>query len=414
MARGERAAVCGQCQQPFELLGLVSVNPRPLRPTNPIDASAQPLVPFALAVLGMVVLAIFAAIALIFINSATNRAERAKFAKRETHVAPVIPPPPFESRATVWYEPAAPFAVKLANGRAGVAGVFAREDARVGRLWLGAFDGETLAPAWSVGPLGETAESTQYLHAVRSGDAVVVTDGRGVARVIDAGSGAGRYALPLRARAAGLCAGPGNQVWVAFKAGLGTLIDVGASRAVPAARPAWCPAQDPDAPQECRDLAARVTLHARCAAASEAPGLYAFGGQWLLREGDLEIVVGHDRERGDRPAMAAFKRGQKAPLWRATLPGDPDELGHKFPLLTDLVDGVLYVKAESLRPPFHPHLMAFDARTGKLRWDTELPREEHVPPPSLTIADGRVLVATEGQLQVLDASSGALLGTVGD
>jgi hypothetical protein len=41
-------------------------------------------------------------------------------------------------------------------------------------------------------------------------------------------------------------------------------------------------------------------------------------------------------------------------------------------------------------------------------------REEHAPTAGLSVADGRVYVATEGQLQILDSKSGALVATVGD
>jgi len=410
-APGERATACAVCGEPFELLYVAARNPRPRQqPAN--DLGGNLFVPFALAMIGITVIAIVASIVAIFVNRAQADLARSRFAHRQTHIAPAIPPPDGPPRSLVWYEPEPALPVSLGPNRPGFLGLFAREQGRVGRVFLGAFEAAGGKQAWSAGPIGVTAEATLYLRLAASGDKVAVTDARPAVRVFAAATGEPLYALPLPSRASRACGGPDGKVYLELAGEVGRMLDLRSARAVPAPRPAWCPAT-PDVKQSprCAAIAATTRLHAGCIEPDAAPVVESFESRTVMRQGELGLAVGRELPSG-AAALVGFSPSSRALRWRAGIPGPA--AARRSGLLVDLIGGQVLVKAESPNAPFHPHLLAFDAHTGALEWDTELAREEHALPPGLSAADGRVYVATEGQLQILDAHSGALVGTVGD
>ena len=405
LARGARQARCPHCQHGFEVLAIASSNPNPeQRARDLADVTWQFHFPFVMAIVGMTCMAIAASVIIGIVNRANARRIRDKFAHRQTHVAPAIPDVALPPRSTVWYEPEpASLAQVGVDHRPGFVGLFAREEGRVGRLWLGGFDANA-QPVWSTGPLGLTSEATLFIHAVVAGGLVVATDAKPSVRLYAADTGAVIDDFPLPERATRLCAGPTGEVWIELAHGPGRMIGGHGDRGVPAPRPDWCPAPDEGGP-ECAALWSHVQPNAHCAPKDRVPTIDGFTAQRVLEEGELLVALGRD---GDGHAgLAAFAHGSLKPAWRARLPGS-------VPTLLDIVDGRVIVKAETLAAPFHPHVIAFDAQCGQQEWDVELPREEHVPPPRLAAGNDRVFVATDGQLQVLDAKSGKIVGTVGD
>ncbi|MBS2032338.1 MAG: PQQ-binding-like beta-propeller repeat protein [Deltaproteobacteria bacterium] len=406
LERGARRGRCPLCQREFDVLAIAASNPNPEKRAHDLaDATWEFHFPFVMAIVGMTCMAIVASVIVGIVNRANARRVRDRFAHRQTHVAPAIPPPVAPSRPTVWYEPEpAAVAAVGTDRRPGFVGLFAREEGRVGRLWLGGFDAADAKPVWTTGPLGLTAEATLFIHVAVAGSLVVATDAKPSVRLYAADTGAVIDDFPIPERATRLCVGPADEVWIELAHGPGRMLDGKGGHSVPAPRPDWCPAPSDEGP-ECAALWTHVQPQARCQPSARAPAIDGFVVQRVLAQGELLLALGHDAK--GETGMAAFVRGAQKPAWRARLPG-------ALPALADVVDGKVIVKVETREAPFHPHLLAFDVASGRRVWDVELPREEHVPPPRLAAGNERVFVATDGQLQVLDASSGKIVGTVGD
>jgi hypothetical protein len=99
---------------------------------------------------------------------------------------------------------------------------------------------------------------------------------------------------------------------------------------------------------------------------------------------------------------------------RAKVPLTDAQLEAGTPDLVQRGAGMAVIKVSARDAPFHPHVLAHDLDTGKLRFDRELPREEHLKSPALTITARHIYVPSDGALFVLDAATGAIVGRIGD
>lgn len=406
MERGARQAVCPQCSAIFDVLVLAAKNDHP-RPPPSFDDGARSLYPMAWAVVGLTVLAILAAIALAFINRATSRRELARFQTRQTHVAEVIPRELPAPPSLVWFEPEAPVPLPLPDGGEGLVGLVIRAAASGSQLELDAFDG-ALAPLWRDGPLGRGADGPLAFHVASDGQSVVLTDARPTLRVYEGQTGAPRFALPLSVAARQLCpAGPGR-FELLLADGARWLLDVEKQHLTPGTLDACSP---PPTGGACAALLARSRLHAQCVEPGALQPPAGVTAAYALREGELTVLVGREA-RSAATVLVGYRAG--ALRWRQTLPFTDAQLAPRQPLRVELGAGSLLVKAAMREAPFHPRLRVYDPESGALRFDRELPREEHAQAPSLMLTPTRIAVPTAGALFVLDAQSGALRGQLGD
>lgn len=275
-------------------------------------------------------------------------------------------------------------------------------------LFVGGFSGATFERAWKAGPYGTLSEGVGATHLAVAGDRIAVTDYRMAVHVLDAATGKELRTLRLSDRARSMCS-PSDarkQVWIEVVDGNSQVVDLDAGKAEPLAkRPAWCRG---GASHECAGTRAACSDDR-----NRAPKQVGFGTDLVFSEGNAAVAVGH-KEPGTRTPMAmGFDAVRGVAAWTATIPTDPASVSGIPDPSGDLVEGRFFT-SYSLGNQKGSRLVSFDARSGVRRWDVEVPRgSAGSGVEGLTATATRVYVPHWTWLDVFDAGSGKLLGTVG-
>jgi outer membrane protein assembly factor BamB len=280
-------------------------------------------------------------------------------------------------------------------------GLYRIFDGKEQTLHIGGFDGKTFQRRWAAGPFGTLSEGVTATHGAVVGRRALLTDFRSRVHLFEIATGKEVATLTLTDRARRLCPRPDRgTVWIQVADHENVVVDVAAGTASPATGPAPCVG----------DFANTTCAHARAAcekATAHAPGTR---GDWTLGSGPLAVTIGR-KSPGTATAMA-FAAGGKG--WVATIPPDPDVAAH-VPFDgpgADLAGGLL-VTAYQLTSR-RAHLVAFDAKSGERRWDSEIPRSDSGSGPAgITATEQRVYVPHWTWLDIFDLKTGKVLGTVG-
>ena len=275
-------------------------------------------------------------------------------------------------------------------------------------LFVGGFSGATFERAWKAGPYGTLSEGVGATHLAVVGDRVAVTDFRMALHVLDATTGKELRSLRLSDRARSMCspADARKQVWVEVVDGNSLVVDLEAGKAEPLAkRPAWCRG---GASHECAGTRAACSDDR-----NRAPKQVGFGTDLVFTEGSSSVAMGH-KEPGTRTPMAmGFDAVRGVAAWTTTIPTDPAIVSGIPDPSGDLVEGRFFT-SYSLGNQKGSRLVSFDARSGARRWDVEVPRgSAGSGVEGLTATATRLYVPHWTWLDVFDAGSGKLLGTVG-
>ena len=269
-------------------------------------------------------------------------------------------------------------------------------------LYVGGFDGATLARKWASEPLGTLSEGLTSTHAALVGSRVLVTDFRSRGHVIDVATGREVATIKLSDRARRLCPIPGSQeVWVEVEDGKHVAVDLTSARATPSAtRPPSCIA----------DFVHPTCGFARapCAPSTgDAPGTR---GIWTFGPDGGLVTLGV--KMPGTPTSVAFAAGGKG--WVATTAADPAiEMANPFDGLGADLAGGLFVAAHALVEK-GARLVALDVKTGERRWDVPIPRSASGSPPrGLTATETRVYVPHWTWLDIFELKTGRVMGTVG-
>jgi outer membrane protein assembly factor BamB len=303
------------------------------------------------------------------------------------------------------------------------AGVGATGEGFVGRvrtrgddeLWIAGFEGTKLAQVWKVGPLGTYSQGYQSTFTTVAGSRVVVTDYKATLHVYDASSGKELHTLKLSDRAKSMCNAPdGKHVWIEVSDKRDVMVDPEAGTTAPAARPAWCPdlwaASD-----DCRGWLKRGFARTGCRGAELSPKVTGFQAVNVIEEGDLAVALGKKHPGTAVPMAVGFDPRTKVVRWEQPIvSGDQDNAAELSTIAEmDALDTGRFVTPYELTPKGW-HFTAFDARSGQRLWDTELQPIVGVDhPEGFSVSPNRVYVMRTSSLEVYDAKTGALVGTLG-
>ena len=278
--------------------------------------------------------------------------------------------------------------------------------------FIDGFDGATLNRLWAAGPFGDSSDTRGLAFAV-AGSRVIVTDSRSIGHILDVTSGREVARINLSDRAKSICAAPGkSEVWIEVSDEQNVLVDLAGATSKKAPRPAYCGSDR----YSVEDIECHVGLYDRTEAtckgvdpAFRAPG---FRGNRMLSDGESTVVVGTKSPGSQVPMAAGYDPKSKHVLWQRTIPqGDlasvKDGLG-----LTDFAAGVLVSQIELTSGLFH--LCALDAKSGNPLWQTEVPHsKDGSAARMLKITETRVYLPHWTYLDVFDARSGRVIGTIG-
>jgi hypothetical protein len=268
-------------------------------------------------------------------------------------------------------------------------------------LWVTAFAGATLEPRWRVGPLGDWNAREAVRFAV-AGKRVLVSDGRHTARMIDLASGKQLGSLALSDRASDLCGDPaGARFFVATVDGASFFVSGDTPARSDGKRPAWCPR-------------AEWPRRGHASDNVRAPRVPGFRSSYALSDGTHAVAVGEKHPGTAIPMLAGFAVGRNAADWSRLLPTiDAAQVKDGAPAVTLLSAGTLYAYY-SLASLQGGRLIAVDAANGATRWDVLVPRAATGSAPEELVAGAtRIYVPHWSWLDVIDAKTGSVVGTIG-
>lgn len=271
-----------------------------------------------------------------------------------------------------------------------------------------AYDPTTLKPLWETRSLG-VWEDYQAIHARIAGGRVVVTDSHGRVIVKDLGTGKTLRASFLPDQVKAFCVlDPGRpQVWAKTADGSGHLIDVSTGKTTNASRPKACPTGCEGRPV--------FAMGPECNHRGLAPKDLEINPSTVVLGGDAAVAFG-DRRKGTQVPMAVgFDPATGTVKWKRTLPAsDPFAArADDAPGIAAFGEGAAYVVVDMKTGG--PRLFAIDAATGRTRWSVEVPREDSSMSEGKLVYHGhRLFLAHQVALDVLDANTGKLIGTLGE
>jgi hypothetical protein len=284
------------------------------------------------------------------------------------------------------------------------------------QLWVTAFEGSKLGEVWKVGPFGTYTQGYQSTFTTVAGNHVVVTDYKATLHVYDLSTGHELHTVKLSDRAKAMCNSPDSKshVWIEVADKRDVLVDADAGTATAASRPAWCPdlwaASD-----DCRGWLKRGFPRAGCRGSDLAPKVTGFQAVNVIEESDLAVALGKKHPGTAMPMAVGFDPHTKAVRWEQPIVSGDQNGGAELSTIAemDALEGGRFVTPYQLSPKGW-HFTAFDARSGQRLWDTELQPIIGVDhPEGFSLSADRVYVMRTSSVEVYDAKSGALVGSVG-
>ncbi|WP_147443998.1 outer membrane protein assembly factor BamB family protein, partial [Corallococcus sicarius] len=279
---------------------------------------------------------------------------------------------------------------------------------------VAAFDGRTLAMLWETPP-NEGAGALRTTKVIAQGGKLVMSGPRSLT-LLEAKTGKPLGSVPLSDAPERLCVPSGDteSVWVEVLDEQHLLLNTRTGTARPAPRaPPNC-VTPPLSARTC-GMGRPVGLTTTCESTDELPSdIRGFTARYIFRAGDFLVATGIRSPGTGVPLVAVFEKGHTTPLWHGNVADtDPTHLRDMPPETAELDgDSVYFLYELAQQGGFH--LIRRDARTGAVRWDVPVPRSKVGSGPSaLWIHAGRVYVPHWTWLDVFEAETGHLVGTLG-
>jgi outer membrane protein assembly factor BamB len=282
-------------------------------------------------------------------------------------------------------------------------------------LWIAAFEGSKLGLIWKAGPFGTFSEGYTSTFTSVVGRDVVVTDYRGIVHIYDLASGREARSLRLTDRAKSMCVGSDAKahIWIEASDEKNVLVDADLGTLAPSPRPAWC--SELVESSDCRGWLKRGPPRVGCKGPAVAPRVQGFETNNVLEDGEVAVALGRKHPGTRFPMAVGFDPKNKALRWQQLVAsGDQaNVVESSADSVMDAMAGGRFVAPYQLTSKGW-HFTAFDARTGQRLWDVALqPLIGLDEPAGFTLSTARVYVTRSSSLEIYDARTGALVGTVG-
>jgi hypothetical protein len=301
---------------------------------------------------------------------------------------------------------------------AGPEGVIGRIRKRPGDdLWIASFEGSRFKQTWAVGPFGTYSQGYRATFTAVVGRYVVVSDYRANIHSYDIATGHEVHVLQLSDRVKAMCGSPDGkpQVWIEQSDEKTGIFDATTGQTTAATRPAWCPNDSFEVRNDCRGWLKRGAPVTHCRGPEAAPKVPGFEALNVLQDGDAAVALGKKKPGTAVPLAVGFDPQTRAIRWQHPVPsGDLASAAESGTtgVMDALSDGRFISPYQTV--PRGWHFTAFDARSGDRLWDIELQKVFGVDnPEGFSLSPARVYVMRTSSVEVYDAKTGALLGTIG-
>jgi len=269
------------------------------------------------------------------------------------------------------------------------------------QLYIVATDSATAQPLWKLGPLGTYGEGYQLTHFQVAGSVVVVSDVRGSLRIHELASGKEVKTIALRDRATQLCLAAPSAVAVAVLDRHHVTLDTDSLTLREAPLPAGCEGSRFAQTRRARDENGRV----------KKPALRGFEVETAHAEGDYGVAAAVKSPGTPVPYAIGFEPQTRQVRWQQLLPTvDPLSVRKSE---HDALAGGRYLALYGVGSAGW-HLTALDAKDGARLWDVTLrPLFAVDSIESLVVTARFAYVNRTSSLEIYDAATGRLVGTVG-
>lgn len=270
------------------------------------------------------------------------------------------------------------------------------------QLYIVATDSATAQPLWKLGPLGSYGDGYQLTHFQVAGSLVVVTDARGGLRIHELASGKEVKTIALRDRASQLCLAAPDAVAVAVLDRHHVTLDTGSLTLREAPLPPGCDGSRSAHARRARDENGRV----------RRPTVRGFEVADAHAEGDYGVAAAVKSPGTPVPYAIGFAPSTREVRWQQLLPTvDPLSVRSSE---HDALAGGRYLALYGVGSAGW-HLTALDAKDGTRLWDVTLrPLFAVDDIESLVVTARFAYVNRTSSLEIYDAATGRLVGTVGN
>ncbi|WP_369414565.1 YncE family protein [Corallococcus soli] len=415
---GKTHYTCGYCGEEFDLGG-PGQPPDPPRPPTPAK-SAQPPVVMAAALGAMVMMGLLAGLLMVGSDPEPEpEPEPAPYVPPPRVVRPQPPPPPVPPPAppperVQWMERDAPVFVDVnGDGTDDIVGHVRRFGGASNTDLIAAFDGKTFQKLWESLP-SEGPDASSRTKVIAQNGMLVSSEQRAV-NLLELATGKRLGQVPLSDSPRRLCIPPGDthSVWVEVINHKHLLFDTRTATAKPALRsPPGC-ATPPLSPETC-DMSRPPEHPTRCVRSSYPPSdIRGFSTRYLFRSQGYTLSMGTRWPGTQVPLVAVYEPGNRKPLWHGVVADkDPLLLRDTPPRVGEITRDAVYILYEMDNDG--ARLVRRDLRTGAIAWDVPLPHKTvGMGPSALWVHGGRVYLPNWMWLDVFDAATGKLEGTIG-
>lgn len=411
LTEGQALYTCGYCNASIDTRGTTA----PLPHYEPVAAGSNQTGVFL--VVGIVV-ALFIAGAAAFLSFDSSEAPPPVGGTASPRV--VAPPPVVAQKSKFqWDSTGLPMVVDLnGDGTDDIVGRIRRLVPNTGgmdiRTKAAAFDGKSLALLWELELEGELSElHSTVLFAHQGGRVVVSTPDSVMLLEPETGKQLGKVALSDKPKRLCVPEGDAESVWVEVADARNLLLNTATTAARPAIEPPpSCVVRKWNSREDCFITTARKSP-VPCVNPRGLPAVPGFRAENVYKWQGLDVVMG-ERSPGSRMPMAAvFEPGAKAPLWAHGV-GDMDPKNVKESVVDTLSfsEDALFM-VYGLKQGGE-QLVRRDLRTGSVGWDVPVPNSASGSGTSeFKQHGGRVYVPHWVWLDVFDAKTGNLVGTLG-
>lgn len=263
-----------------------------------------------------------------------------------------------------------------------------------------------LTERWATPTLGIYSESYQAIHFAAAQERLLVSDGRNKLHVYDLDSGQDLKIHSLTDRAERFCVlEESSKIWIKTLDKRHIIFDLSTFDVQEAKRPASCPKNS-------------VWQHSRPEKipASKRPKVDDFKPMRLFVDGQQAVLFGAKSPGTAVPIAVGFNPEDKEIRWKKSiLQVDPNSFRTSFYNYLGGVAGGRFVTFYGVGSDDEWRVLAFDAGSGVLLWETTLrPIFAVDKVDGITVSPDYVYVVRSGSVDVLKASSGQLIGAVGD
>jgi hypothetical protein len=272
------------------------------------------------------------------------------------------------------------------------------------QLSIGAFDGTTLAERWRSKPLGTYLESYQASRFAVSGAHVAVSDFHSVVHVLDLETGVEQRVVTLTDKVESMCPQPQDRVWIAQIDKRSVTLDLATGQVTEAPKPRDCHAED--------DLVTEILARTKHA----LPKVDGFEAVKSFEANGTVVLFGRKAPGTPTPMVIGLDPTTSAVRWRTALPSVDlatvrESSFDDWKTIAACGDRFVGAYGEGQKKW---HVTALDTRSGVRQWDVTLRPIFAVDwIQGMVCTSSRVYVVRMASLDVLDATTGKAVGTIG-